>query len=134
VRIALGGGYESWEADIRTRLALILLLDQFPRNIHRRTAAAFAGDARALRLARQSVQAADHERLAPFERMFLLMPYQHAEDQDAQREGVREFEALARESDEKTRAVLESSADYARKHYEIIQRFGRFPYRNEVLG
>lgn len=134
VRIALDGGLKEWEADARSRLALILLLDQFPRNIYRRTAQAFAGDARALGLARRTVKDRELERLAPLESMFLLMPYQHAEDLEVQREGVREFEALAGKGGESTRPILESAADYARKHCDIIARFGRFPYRNDVLN
>lgn len=134
VQAAIDGGLRDWEDDIRSRLALILLLDQFPRNIHRRTAQAFAGDERALSLARRTVREGGLEKLAPFERMFLLMPYQHAEDLDVQREGLREFEALAAIGSETERSVLESAAEYARRHHDIIARFGRFPYRNGVLN
>lgn len=135
VERALTGDLREWEDAIRSRLALILLLDQFPRNIHRGTARAFAGDERALRLARHSVANGDDRALAPLERVFLLMPFQHAEDLDAQREGVALFAALAEESlPDEQRKLLESSRDYAVKHCRIIERFGRFPYRNAVLG
>ena len=131
---ALDGGFKAWEADVHARLALILLLDQFPRNIHRRTARAFEGDERALHLARQTLQAGEDKALEPLERMFLLMPFQHAEDMRAQEEGVGHFASLVHEAaDDASRGVLESAADYARRHCEIISRFGRFPYRNDVL-
>lgn len=135
VEAAMEGGLVDWERDIRSRLALVLVLDQFPRNIFRRTAKAFAGDARALGLARRSVADGDDRSLSPVERVFLLMPYQHAEDIDVQRDGVRLFATLA-ESDapEPVQKLLESSLGYARQHCDIIARFGRFPYRNEVLG
>lgn len=132
---ALGGGLVEWEEDIRARLALVLVLDQFPRNIFRRTARAFAGDARALRLAGRSVAGGEDMQLSPLERSFLYMPFQHAEDIEAQREGVRLFAALANENaPEPVRKMLRSNLDYARRHHDIVARFGRFPYRNAVLG
>ncbi|HEX7031192.1 MAG TPA: DUF924 family protein [Gammaproteobacteria bacterium] len=132
---ALEGGLADWEDDVPSRLALILLLDQFPRNVFRRTARAFAGDERALGLARRTVANGEDERLAPAERFFLLMPYQHAEDRDTQAEGVRLFEELAALAvPGPLKKMLASGLEYARKHCDIIARFGRFPYRNAVLG
>lgn len=131
---ALAGGLVDWEADVRERLALIILLDQFPRNIFRRTARAFAGDARALRLAERTVAAGEDAQLSPLERSFLYMPYQHAEDRGAQNEGVRLFGLLANEAAiEPVRKMLRANLDYARRHRDIVARFGRFPYRNDVL-
>lgn len=132
---ALAGGYSEWEGEARSRLALVLLLDQFPRNVFRGTARAFAGDARALRLARDAVGNGLLEALTPVERVFLLMPYQHAEDRDVQRESVARFAELVREDvPDHVRKLLASSHDYAVRHCEIVTRFGRFPYRNEALG
>lgn len=132
---ALEGGFEEWEGNVRARLALILLLDQFPRNVFRRTARAFAGDARALKLARQAVARGEDRELSLVERVFLLMPFQHAEDLDAQREGVALFRELAQQpAPPYLRKLLESSLKFAEKHHDIISQFDRFPYRNEALG
>jgi len=132
---ALAGGLSDWENDIRARLALVILLDQFPRNVFRRTARAFAGDARALQLVRDAVRDNHDKDLRPVERLFLLMPYQHAEDIDVQHEGVRLFKQLAEEPvTDAIGKVLRISLEYAERHSAIIARFGRFPYRNEVLG
>lgn len=134
VERAMKGGLDEWADDIRDRVALILLLDQFPRNIFRRSAEAFAGDARALELARQSVESGEYAELKPVERVFLLMPYQHSEDVEVQEESVRLFERLLDDDHPAPlQALLESSLDYARRHRDIVVRFGRFPYRNEVL-
>lgn len=135
VETALADGFHAWEDNARSRLALILLLDQFPRNIYRRSARAFAGDARALQLARQTVKQGEDRELSLVERVFLLMPFQHAEDPAAQRESVELFNHLAElPAPSHLRKLLESSLGYARKHHDIIKEFGRFPYRNEALG
>lgn len=132
---AIGGGLQDWETNVRARLALIILLDQFPRQVYRRTSRAFAGDARALVLARLTVRSGEHRELSVIERVFLLMPYQHAESKAAQAESVALFTALANEpAPPAVKGLLNSSLDYAIKHREIIERFGRFPYRNEALG
>lgn len=134
VATALGGGLPEWEDDVRHRLALILVLDQFPRNIFRHSARAFAGDARALRLARRTVDAGEHRKLGPAQRCFLLMPFQHAEDPATQDEGVRLFEQLLlEEGSQAWRELLLSALDFARRHQAIIARFGRFPHRNDAL-
>ena len=135
IETALSGGLVDWESDIRSRLALVILLDQFPRNVFRRTAKAFAGDDRALKLARDAVHDNQDERLLPVERVFLLMPYQHAEDISVQEEGVRLFRSLSDNAErDDVKKLLQSSFQYAQKHRDIIARFGRFPYRNAVLG
>ncbi|HEX7047589.1 MAG TPA: DUF924 family protein [Gammaproteobacteria bacterium] len=135
IETALDGGLVDWENDIRSRLALILLIDQFPRNVFRRTARAFAGDERALQLSERTVVDGEDRKLALVERFFLLMPYQHAEDRATQKEGVRLFEELATQpASEPLEKLLNSGLGYARKHCDIIARFGRFPYRNAVLN
>lgn len=132
---ALAGGLREWENEIHSRLALILLLDQFPRNVFRRTARAFAGDSRALGLAVEAVREGQDRNLQPVEKVFLLMPYQHAEQHSVQDESVRLFRELAEASAPgAVRKFLQSSLEYAEKHREIVARFGRFPYRNDVLG
>jgi uncharacterized protein (DUF924 family) len=113
----------------RALLARIVVLDQFPRNLFRGQARAFAGDEQALALARHAVARGLDRALPPLQRSFAYLPFEHSEDLRAQDESVRLFEALAAESPERADALL-----WARKHQEVIQRFGRFPHRNAALG
>jgi len=129
------GELAAWAATARGRLALVIVLDQFGRNLHRGTAAAFAADADALALTLEGIETGLDRALAPLERVFLYMPLQHAESRTVQARSVATFAALA-ESDAPAHVceLLRSSADYARQHRDIIERFGRFPHRNTVLG
>lgn len=110
-------------------LAEILLLDQFTRNIFRATPRAFAGDARALALARGIVARGDDLQLDPVQRPFAYLPFEHAEDAACQDEAVRLFSALAAAD-----ARFADMLDYAHRHRDVILRFGRFPHRNAILG
>ena len=124
VEEALAGGFEDWRWRPRACLALILLLDQFPRNIYRGTAQAFAGDPRARELAHFAV-ARGFDRAAPSGlRTFFYLPLEHSESLADQELAVRLFDAYG---------SAESRAA-GRRHREIIRRFGRFPHRNAVLG
>jgi uncharacterized protein (DUF924 family) len=118
----------------RGRLAAIIALDQFSRSIHRNSPAAFASDPLALRLAREAVTRADDQKLDPIERWFIYMPFEHSEDLANQREAVRHFERLMSAATDHTRASFQSALDYARRHAEVIEKFGRFPHRNATLG
>jgi uncharacterized protein (DUF924 family) len=133
-RSAALGRLSAWEFSPRRRLALILLLDQFPRNIHRGTARAFAQDSQALPLAVSGMQFGADAALHPVERIFFYMPLQHAEDIDAQEESVAAFRRLLEETPTELRAVIESGLKAAIEHRDVIQRFGRFPHRNRALG
>jgi len=128
------GALEAWRATPRGRLALVIALDQLPRNLHRGTPAAFASDAQALAAAREAICAGDLERLTPLEAGFLLLPFEHAEDLAAQDEGVARSEALAADAPPAWRPLLEAFADDSRQHRDLIARFGRFPHRNAILG
>jgi uncharacterized protein (DUF924 family) len=129
------GELEHWCVTPNGRLALILLLDQFPRNVHRGTRAAFAQDDRALGHTLAGIEDGSHQRLSALQRVFFYMPMQHAESAEVQERSVRVFEDLARSDVEPhLETALEVSADYARLHRDIIARFGRFPHRNAVLG
>ena len=110
-------------------LAEILLLDQFTRNVFRDSARAHAGDTRARALAQQLVAGTGYAALDPVERIFVVLPFEHAEDLRLQDEAVRLFGELAAQ-----RAELAGYLDYAQRHREVIRRFGRFPHRNAVLG
>jgi len=128
VEHALAGDYAEWADAPRGALALVLLLDQFPRNIHRDTPRAFAGDARALAIATAAVDAGYDMSLTPNERSFLYLPFEHAEDAAAQERSIGLFSRLARETG------LTSPLDWAERHAAIIRRFGRYPHRNAILG
>ena len=126
---ALRGELEAWAEAAASALAQILLLDQFTRNAFRGTARAFAGDARALAAASRMVGARQDESLAPFMRGFVYLPFEHAEGLAMQDEAIRLFTRLVA-LDPSQQSML----DYAWKHRAIIERFGRFPHRNDVLG
>jgi Uncharacterized protein conserved in bacteria len=110
--------------DPRAALAAVIVLDQFPRNMFRGTAQAFVTDDLALFLARQALDARLDEKLAPEERLFLYMPFQHSEIAAVQNRSVALFEKLG----------MEEPLRYAKEHRDIVYRFGRFPHRNKVLG
>ena len=120
--------------NVRDKLAAVVLLDQFSRNIHRDTPGAFARDALALSLAKEMIRAGEDLELKPYERVFVYMPLEHSEDGADQALSVRKFEELLGEVDGELRGVYESFHDYAVRHKVIIDRFGRFPHRNETLG
>ncbi|WP_119154607.1 DUF924 family protein [Caldimonas tepidiphila] len=128
---AIAGELRPWAATPQGALALLLLLDQFTRNVHRGTPRAFAGDAQALEVARAVVERGWDRQLRPVQRWFVYLPFEHAEDPEAQRSAVALFEALAREA---PGDGVEEALDYARRHLAVIERFGRFPHRNEILG
>ncbi len=127
-RQAAGGHLQSWEAEPDSLLALIVVLDQFPRNMFRGTSRAFATDAQALAAAQLAVARGFDRLLAPVQRWFVYLPFEHAEDPAVQRRCLELFEDLRADPDSA------ETIDYARRHGEIIARFGRFPHRNAVLG
>ena len=131
---AASGELDHWKESPRGRLALIILLDQFSRNIYRGTAAAFQQDDQALAACREGIEEGHDRQLAPFERTFFYQPLQHAEDREVQALSVRIFETLAKESSEEWREHLEAKAGHAREHRDIVEEFGRFPHRNAVLS
>jgi uncharacterized protein (DUF924 family) len=129
------GALDAWSGSPRGRLALIILLDQLSRNLHRGDARSFAADTRALALAEEGIAAGELPRLTPLQRYFLLMPLMHAEDLATQDRGIALFETLLAETtDPGLRKRFASAADFARRHRDIVARFGRFPHRNGVLG
>ena len=126
---AIDGGLRDWAATPRGALALILVLDQFTRNVYRDTPRAFAGDAQALELAIALTQDGQDQQLEPTLRSFVYMPFEHAEDLAMQARAVELFQLLSQ-----AHAGFESMLDYAQRHQEVIARFGRFPHRNAILG
>ena len=131
---AARGDFDVWESSPRRRLALILLLDQFPRGIYRDSAQAYAQDRRALALAVSGTQLGADAALDPVERIFFYMPMQHAESRELQEESVSSFRRLAAEGPTELAGVFALAAQHAEQHRGIIERFGRFPQRNAALG
>ena len=118
------GDFDHWAETPEGALGLVILLDQVSRNTHRGSPLAFAGDAKALALAKTSVGRGYHQKLVPPLAMWLLMPFEHAEDLDVQNRCVALFGTLG----------LSGMVYYAEMHLDIIARFGRFPHRNPILG
>ena len=131
---AAGGQLASWSDGPRGRLSLIILLDQFPRNIFRGSARAFAYDTQALALTLSGMQSAADAALDAVERMFFYMPLQHAESRDVQDESVAAFRRLLGEAPDELRAAFQDTLQWAEKHRAVIEQFGRFPHRNPVLA
>ncbi|MEO6362662.1 MAG: DUF924 family protein [Caldimonas sp.] len=126
---ALRGEVDAWKDQADSALARIVLLDQFTRNAFRGTQRAFAGDAQALAAATAMIGARQDELLPPFLRAFVYLPYEHSEGLAMQDESVRLFTRLAAGAPE-----IRPMLDYAHRHRAVIERFGRFPHRNDVLG
>lgn len=131
VEQARAGTLERWGSTPRGALAWLILVDQFSRNLYRNSPASFSCDPMALAWTRAHL--ADFEHLSTAEQLFALLPFEHAEDLDAQREGVARMTKLALR-DPAGFEQLKGAMDYARKHLDVIARFGRFPHRNETLG
>ena len=115
---------EAWRASPEPLLALVVVLDQFSRNLHRGEAQAFAGDELARQLAREALACGEDSGLPPEQRLFLYLPFEHSEDLADQDLSMHLHEQLG----------VEDWTRYARAHRELISRFGRFPHRNATLG
>lgn len=134
LEVGRNGGLNHWKATPRGTLSLIILFDQFPRNIYRGSASAFADDHRALQYCLNGLaQDFDHE-LMPVERVFFYMPLEHAEDKLLQEASVARFQRLADETPKTLWEIFDGFLDFAKKHKAVIDRFGRFPHRNAALG
>ena len=134
VGAAQAGGFEEWRATSEGALALVILLDQMPRNIYRGTPRAFASDTRALAVA-QAIVASGADRGFTFtQRRFTYLPFEHSEDPKVQKKALALFGALAVDCAEEHNAEAASQLVYAARHAEIIFRFGRYPHRNSCLG
>jgi uncharacterized protein (DUF924 family) len=131
---ACRGKLDSWKETPEGRVALIIVLDQFSRNLHRGDPRAFAQDARAAELTLEAIETGEDQQLSPFERVFLYMPLMHAEDRGRQQRGVECFTHLADQAPPSLQAALRSNLEFAERHRDIVAQFGRFPHRNAVLG
>jgi uncharacterized protein (DUF924 family) len=134
VESASAGKLDHWAHQPRGRLALILLLDQFRRNIYRNTADAFAMDKAALKLCVEGAMAKKDKGLSPIQRVFFYMPLQHAESRKIQAKSVEIYKRLAEAVSPTYRETFETVAQFAELHHDIVEQFGRFPHRNRLLG
>lgn len=125
---AAGGHLDEWKDSPLDCLALILLLDQFPRNIFRETPQAFATDWEALSNAHQAIALGYDRKLLNVQRWFVYLPFEHSENIDHQRQSVKLFQKLS--GDKESAKAIESAI----RHRSVIERFGRFPHRNIILG
>ncbi len=131
---AASGQLDEWQQSPAGALALIILLDQFSRNIYRGSSQAFAFDEKALEVAKCGVDAGVDKSLWPVQRSFFYLPFEHSESIKEQQRSVALFESLYQFVDPEFKEQFSSSLDYAREHHDLIAQFGRFPHRNAVLG
>jgi uncharacterized protein (DUF924 family) len=131
---AIRGEFGHWAESARGRLALIVMLDQFSRNLFRGSPRAWSQDLLAQQLALDGIELGHDLELHPVERVFVYLPLEHAEDLHLQEMSVEKFEQLADSADDGDDDYFAGVLDYAVRHHEIIERFGRFPHRNEVLS
>jgi uncharacterized protein (DUF924 family) len=134
VEDASNGEIDYWAHQPKGRLALIILLDQFRRNIYRGTAEAFSRDKAALKLCVEGAMQKKDKALTPIQRVFFYMPLQHAESRKVQAKSVEVFQRLAKAASPTFRETFETITQFAELHHDIVQKFGRFPHRNEVLN
>jgi len=134
VELASDGKLDYWAESPRGRLALIIMVDQFRRNIHRNTAQAFSKDTVALKYCVEGAMQKQEQDLAPIEKVFFYMPLQHAESQKVQAKSVRLYKRLVASSSPTYRETFETVLQFAELHKDIIDQFGRFPHRNTLLN
>ena len=134
VEAASKGALDHWGKDPRGRLALIILIDQFRRNIFRDSAAAYAKDKRALKLCVEGAMQRKDQGLTPIQRVFFYMPLQHAESAKVQAKSVELYIRLAEAVSPTFRETFLTVAQFAELHKDIIDQFGRFPHRNRALN
>ncbi len=133
--VAAGAGeLDDWTTTPEGALALVIALDQFPRNMYRGTPQAFAYDAKALAVTQGASERGDDLRVPLARQIFFYMPYQHSEVLAGQHRGVSLIERWVEAHDESERAAPQNYLQFAHRHLAIIERFGRFPHRNPILG
>lgn len=139
IEAGLKGELDQWASEPLGWLALLIVLDQFTRNVYRGTAQSFAGDAAALRWAEQGNSQGWDQELPLMARAFAYLPLEHAEDMDRQDASVSAFQALVADAEsarahEDILGTARSYLDYAERHRDVVRSFGRFPHRNPILG
>ncbi len=130
---AADGSLNSWQTSPCGLLALILLTDQFPRNMYRDTSASFAYDHIALQLCTQALELRVDLQLRPIKRVFVYLPLEHSESIEDQERAVQLFKQLTNGVGASEKTTFDGFYQFAARHRDIIARFGRFPHRNEIL-
>lgn len=133
LQLAADGGLADWLQHPQGRLALILVTDQFPRNMYRDTPQAFEYDHLARQWCRAGLADGSHLRLRPVQRMFFYLPLEHSEFLEDQRQSLHLYTQLVDSLPPDRRGDFAGYLDFARRHYDIVARFGRFPHRNRIL-
>ena len=125
-----------WEKTPDGTLALIIVLDQFSRNVFRNSAKSFTQDKMALKISNACIKNSYDLELEPIMKSFIYMPYMHSEDINDQLESLKKYDELEKESrsNPELHRIIVQSKDFAQKHYEIIKKYGRYPHRNSILG
>lgn len=131
---AAEGGLDHWASSQNGLLALVILLDQFSRNLHRDSGRAFACDPQALQFCLSAIDNRRDAGLQPLQRLFLYLPLEHAEDLQMQTLSVEKFSDLAEHAPAGMDKTYRGFLEYAERHKAVIERFGRFPHRNALLG
>lgn len=134
VSMASKGAFDIWQNDPKSALALVILLDQFPRNLYRNSSKAFATDQKALDITKMALDRGDLNTLEPIESGFLLMPFQHSESLEDQNLGIAAYKTLLEDCPEDWRDVINGMLSFAERHMVVIEKFGRFPHRNAIFG
>ncbi len=134
LQLLVNGGNRYWLQFPEGRLGSIIMLDQFPRNIYRETAMAFMSDQLALNWCLSGIKEGLDKALRPIERVFFYMPMEHAENNEVQHQSIKQFQQLAEEASAHQREIFSGFLDFAEQHAAVIEKFGRFPHRNNVLG
>ena len=134
VKIASAGKLDHWASESRGRLALIILLDQFRRNIYRNKPEAFEMDKAALKLCVEGAMEKKDKGLSPIERVFFYMPLQHAESRKVQKKSCEIYGKLSEVVSPTFKETFETVAQFAELHADIVEQFGRFPHRNKILN
>lgn len=133
LKLATIGSYNHLLTTAKGRLILIILLDQFSRNIYRNKAQAFAQDPLALKWSMEGIENKLDQSLLPIERVFFYMPLEHAEDKEIQQQSVKLFKSLCNDAPKSQLVLFQNFLQFAKAHQTIIERFGRFPHRNAIL-
>jgi uncharacterized protein (DUF924 family) len=134
LKALLTGHYSSWFETPQGRLAAIIVLDQFSRNMYRDSAHAFSQDSLALYWTLQGIRQGDDKKLSPLQRVFFYLPLEHSEQLSMQNLAIEKFEQLAADSSPSFSELAQGFLDFAHQHHAVITRFGRFPHRNSLMS
>mgnify|MGYP000353064763 FL=1 len=134
LKALLTGHYSSWLSSPQGRLAAIIVLDQFSRNMYRENAQAFSQDSLALYWTLEGIRQGDDKKLTPLQRVFFYLPLEHCEQPNMQNLAIEKFTQLGEDAPASFTELAKGFVSYAHQHQEVIARFGRFPHRNALLN